>query len=156
MLAAALLGAVPSAHPAPGVFDPAALYGVFKEYRQALKDPAADPTPYFSRKIVELWSGEPGRERDPAQRARDLKIARHRYRFGERVYGVFAHDASTTLDHTALLSIVYRSQADPEIKVLRLSYVYEDQRWRIDGILYALARDKDKQAGAGPVIDTFE
>ena len=155
LLAGTLAGVVRAAPPAPGDFDPAALYGEFRQYRRALADPYANTLPFFSRRAIEMWSGELLTERNRLQLVDEVDVARNRYRFAERVYIVFAFDVSATSADSAVLKVLYRTRSKPEVKVLRLTYVYEEQRWRIDQITFALTHAEDARR-AVRALDTFE
>jgi len=155
LLAGTLAGVVRAAPAVAGGFDPAALCGEFRQYRRALADPYANPVPYFSRRTIEMWSGELLTERDRLQLLDELDIARNRYRFAERVYIVFAFEASAACADTAVLKILYRTRSRPGVQVLRLTYVYEAQRWRIEQITFALTRAEDARR-AVTARDTFE
>ncbi|MGH8139214.1 MAG: hypothetical protein ACREVV_13625 [Steroidobacteraceae bacterium] len=128
------------------------IYSGFKEYRLALRDPDANVMRFFTRKIIESWSGELLVRRSPVELMDDVTANRSRYRFGELVYTVYAYDVSKADGHTAELSLLYRTKIKEHLQKLDITYVLEGGLWRIDHIKFALTRGERPNA----VLDTFE
>lgn len=142
-----------AAQATPRSIDKKKYYELFLGYRNALADPNANCSSYFSSELNETWIGYLLANKSTDELVSRLHAVRSRYRFGDDVAAVYAYTAEQLQPREVRLIVVYRNAADRRIETLQITYVTEGGRERIASLHFDATAPRHFRAG--PSINDF-
>lgn len=119
----------------------AAIYAKFKAYRSAViltsaGDSSANVSDFFSNKMLHGFVGAALRQRQNEDFGDTLQLLRGRFKSAGEVNVVYSYSVARDSKTSAKLTLIFQGTSSPEPRTETIIYLFEDNDWRIDGVIY--------------------